>query len=228
MVALTPIENEKHGELTRKYGNLAAMCPSRYNQIMANIELGEFSLDRMERAIELVRERLMRSTAALDRCGIPHAVVGGCAVAHWVSSVDESAARYSNDVDILIRRQDLPKVTQALKTAGFLNYPEAADVFIESPDVKLHSAVKFVFAGEMQHSGDFCPVPDVDQSERSKHFQVLSLEPLVRMGLAAYRREDRMLLRDMLDVGLMDESWLATLPIVLAARLKELIDTPDG
>ncbi len=119
-------------------------------------------------------------------------------------------------------------MTHALNVAGFLNYPEAADVFIESPDVRLHSAVKFVFAGEKQYTGDSCSLPDVDKSERTKNFQVLALEPLVRVGLSSYRREDRMLLRDMLDVGLMDESWLAKLPADLAARLKELIDTPDG
>jgi hypothetical protein len=195
---------------------------------MANASIGEFSLDKMELAIELVRERLLRSTAALDHCGIPYAVVGGCAVADWVSRVDESAARYSNDVDILIRREDLPRVTRALNVAGFLNFPEAVVAFIESPDVRLHSAVKFVFAGEKQHPNDSCPTPDIDESERSQDFQVLALEPLVRMGLSSYRREDRMLLRDMLDVGLMDESWVAKLPPDLAVRLKELIDSPDG
>jgi hypothetical protein len=41
-------------------------------------------------------------------------------------------------------------------------------------------------------------------------------------------REDRVLLRDMLDVCLLDESWLAKLTVDLAARLKELIDTPNG
>jgi len=33
--------------------------------------------------------------------------------------------------------------------------------------------------------------------------------------------------RDMLSVGLIDASWLARLPPVLAARLKELIDNPE-
>jgi len=35
-------------------------------------------------------------------------------------------------------------------------------------------------------------------------------------------------LRDMLDVGLVDASWPTRLPDSLAARLQELIDTPDG
>src|SRR4051794_8809192 len=38
-------------------------------------------LDRMERAVAKVRERLLRATAALNQAGVPYAVVGGNAVA---------------------------------------------------------------------------------------------------------------------------------------------------
>ena len=34
-------------------------------------------LDRMERAVTTVRERLLRATAALNQVGVPYAVVGG-------------------------------------------------------------------------------------------------------------------------------------------------------
>jgi hypothetical protein len=37
-------------------------------------------LDRMERAVAKVRERLLRATAVLNRAGVPYAVVGGNAV----------------------------------------------------------------------------------------------------------------------------------------------------
>jgi hypothetical protein len=35
-------------------------------------------------------------------------------------------------------------------------------------------------------------------------------------------------LRDLISVGLIDESWLIKLPDELAARLRSLLDTPDG
>ncbi|MEX0724957.1 MAG: hypothetical protein WEB58_02435 [Planctomycetaceae bacterium] len=35
-------------------------------------------------------------------------------------------------------------------------------------------------------------------------------------------------LRDMLDVGLIDQSWVSRLPIELQPRLQQLIDTPYG
>jgi hypothetical protein len=59
-------------------------------------------------------------------------------------------------------------------------------------------------------------------------FRVLSLEALVRMKLTSYRDKDRMHLRDMLDVGLIDHTWPARYPHELAERLQHLIDTPDG
>ena len=45
---------------------------------------GLLALQRMERAVEKVRNRLLRSTAALEAAGIPYAVIGGNAVMAWV------------------------------------------------------------------------------------------------------------------------------------------------
>jgi hypothetical protein len=39
---------------------------------------------------------------------------------------------------------------------------------------------------------------------------------------------DQVHIRDMLDVGLLDASWLVRLPAELAERLKQKIDDPDG
>jgi hypothetical protein len=35
-------------------------------------------------------------------------------------------------------------------------------------------------------------------------------------------------LHDMIDVGLIDETWLTRLPAELSSRLKELLDNPEG
>lgn len=48
------------------------------------------------------------------------------------------------------------------------------------------------------------------------------------MKLTSFRDKDRMHLRDMIDVELLDESWCGRLPAELAARLQELIDDPNG
>jgi hypothetical protein len=55
---------------------------------------------RIEGAVESIRHRLERACAALEAAGVPHAVVGGNAVAVWVGLVDQGAIRNTRDVDI--------------------------------------------------------------------------------------------------------------------------------
>ena len=60
---------------------------------MLKLESGDIVLERMVRAVEKVKDRLLRATAALEKAGVPYAVVGGNAVAAWVARVDEAAVR---------------------------------------------------------------------------------------------------------------------------------------
>jgi len=48
------------------------------------------------------------------------------------------------------------------------------------------------------------------------------------MKLNAFRLKDRVYLMDMIDVGLLDQTWLTRLPPELAARLQQLLENPDG
>jgi hypothetical protein len=191
--------------------------------------LGPFSLDRMERAVGKVYERLLRATAALEQAGVPYAVAGGHAVAAWVARVDESATRNTRDVDILIRRADLEAATTALEKAGFFyRHSAGLDLFLDGPEAKARDAVHVVFAGEKVRSHELLPNPDVTESEKADRFRVLSLPALVRIKLTAFRDKDRTHLRDLLEVGLIDATWGVGLPPELAARLQTLIDTPEG
>ena len=191
--------------------------------------LGPFSLERMVRAVEKVRERLLRATAALEDASIPYAVCGGNAVAVWVTRVDESAVRNTRDVDILIRRSDLDAVKTALLAAGF-DYKHTAglDLFLDGPSARPRDAVHIIFAGEKVRPEELLPNPDVTESVPSDQFRVLDLEALVRIKLTSYRDKDRTHLRDLLDVGLIDGNWCWRYPAELAAHLQSLIDTPDG
>ena len=191
--------------------------------------LGPFSLERMVRAVEKVRERLLRATAALENASIPYAVCGGNAVAVWVTRVDESAVRNTRDVDILIRRSDLDAVKTALLAAGF-DYKHTAglDLFLDGPNARARDAVHIIFAGEKVRPEELSPNPDVTESVPSDQFRVLDLEALVRIKLTSYRDKDRTHLRDSLDVGLSDRNWCWRYSAELAARLQSLIDTPDG
>lgn len=189
----------------------------------------EVSLDRMVRAVEKVRERLIRAAQALDVAGVPYAVIGGNAVAAWVTRVDEAAVRYTQDVDVLVRRTDFEAVKAALESAGFVyRHVKSIDMFLDGPGAKARDAVHVIFAGEKVRAEDAVSAPEVAESERAPLFQVLSLDALVRMKLTAFRRKDQVHLMDMLDVGLIDDTWCDRLPVVLADRLRHLIATPEG
>ena len=177
-------------------------------------------------AIEEVKRRARRVTALLDAAGVPYAVIGGNAVAAWVSSIDEEAERGTKDVDILLRRADLLLARQVLEPAGFL-FAEVMDVpmFIDGPTGSAKSAVHILYANEIVKSGDLAPSVDVTDSQRGREFQVLKLEALVRMKLISYRRKDQVHLDDMIGVGLIDDTWPARFPPELAARLQHLLDT---
>ena len=72
--------------------------------------------------MELVKSRLLRATAALENAGIAYAVIGGNAVAAWVGRVDESVVRFTQDVDLLIRRTDFEATKAARsRTAGAID-----------------------------------------------------------------------------------------------------------
>jgi hypothetical protein len=193
------------------------------------VGMGADILDRMERAVAKVRERLLRATAALNRAGVPYAVVGGSAVASWVATVDEGAVRNTRDVDILVRRDDLPAVTAALEQAGFVR-DELLDVvmFRDGPQGKPSEAVHLLFAGEKTRPDHLLAAPEIQTVEDPANFRVITLETLVVMKLMSNRDKDRTHLRDLIGVGLVDSTFLPKLPSELAERLKQILDTPEG
>lgn len=196
---------------------------------MSRSTYGKISWERMIRAVEKVRQRLERATRALEKAGVAYAVIGGNAVAAWVSRVDEAAVRNTQDVDILLRREDLEAAKSALAPAGFIyRHAKSNDMFLDGPEAKARDAVHIVFAGEKVRPEYDTPAPDVDESEQAGAFKIIELEPLVRMKLTSYRIKDRMHLIDFIDVGLIDAAWPQRFDPVLGARLQELLDNPEG
>jgi len=193
---------------------------------MTAIPLKNFSWERMIAAVEDVRERACRATAALKQAGIAHVVIGGNAVAAWVARVDKEAVRNTKDVDILIRRHDFPRVIKELETVGFVHhYVNGVDLFLDGPQGSVRSAIHVVYAGEKVRADDPEPSPDVGDSEPGPDFPVPTLNALVYMKLTAFRLKDKVHLQDLLDVGLIDENWCQKLTPELAGRLKEVIES---
>jgi len=193
------------------------------------LELKPFSWERMIEAVEAVRHRMLKAASALREAKIPYAVIGGNAVAAWVSRVDRAAVRNTQDVDVLVRRSDFAGVQTALENAGFV-YRNIlnVDCFLDTIDSHPRDAVHIVFAGEKVKPNDLEPTADVTEREIGEGYEVIQLESLVRMKLTSFRIKDRMHLLDLISVALIDPTWPSRFQPELGERLQELLNNPDG
>jgi hypothetical protein len=176
-------------------------------------------------ALDEVSDRLQRITGALEVAGIPYALVGGQAVALWVATKDPAAVRTTKDVDILLNRGDLGRARAAALSVG-MDYFEVLGVgmFLERTDANPRRAVHLLWAGEKVTAECTLPSPTIEERvvlEPGK--AVVPLSGLVRMKLLANRDQDRVHLRDLIDVGLVGRDFLRDLPADLASRLEALL-----
>ncbi len=175
-------------------------------------------------AMERVERRLRQVTSALERAGIAYAVIGGNAVSAWIARTNPAATRTTKDVDLLVNRRDADRVGAVLEPLGF----RRADLrrvlmFIDPEEPDPRSGVHFIWAGEKVRPSYPHPTPAVDEGVPDPQgWTVLSLPALVRMKLTSNRDIDRVHVRDMLAVGLIDAPVRASLPPDLRARLEEI------
>ena len=176
-------------------------------------------------ALEDVTQRLERITTALERASVPYALVGGQAVAMWVATRDPAAVRTTKDVDLLLRREDLAQARAAALSVG-MEYFEVMGVgmFLDRDDPNPRHAVHLVWAGEKVRPEYSLPSPAIDERHMLEPGKaVVSLSGLVKMKLISHRDLDRVHLRDLIDVGLIDRDMLKDLPGQLADRLEALL-----
>jgi hypothetical protein len=180
-------------------------------------------LERMVRAVEKVRERLLRASGALEAAGVRYAVIGGNAVAAWVATVDEAAVRNTRGVELLVDPEDFERARNALEAAGFV-YRHVAGVraFLDGPEAKVRDAVHVVLARERIRSEYVARAPEASESVRlAEGTRVLTLDALIRMKLTSFRRKDQVHLLDLIEVGLVGKGDLRKLPPLLGERLRK-------
>ncbi len=190
----------------------------------------------MSTGIEIVKDRLRRAVHALDTAGVRYAVIGGNAVAAWVSRVDDSVVRNTRDVDLLLDRTDFGRAAVAMEAAGFVHKSASVlgtagriEMFLDGPQAKARDAVHVIFAGERVTEDSLLPSPGVDEIDAgASDFRLIDLGALVRMKLISYRDKDRVHLRDMIEIGQIDETWIERVPPELRLRMAELLADPHG
>ena len=190
---------------------------------------GPYVFDRMFSAVEKVRERLERACQALNSADVPYAVIGGNAVAAWVATRDEGAVRNTRDVDILLDPKDSDAATIASEAVGFHRVVTmGTTMFLDGEDGKPSEAGRVIWAGQKVKDSYPVAAPEVGQSREIEQKKIVELESLLAMKLVSFRDKDRVHIRDMIGVGLIDETWTTKFDPPLSERLQELLDDPDG
>ncbi len=135
----------------------------------------------------------------------------------------------------MLRRSDAGNAQRALEAAGFMHRRVASlgkagamDVFLDGPEGKVRDALHILWAGEKAVPDALEPSPELTETEFTGEFELIPLADLVRMKLTSFRDKDRMHLRDLISVGLLDDGWLNALSAQLAARLRQILDDPEG
>lgn len=180
-------------------------------------------------AMDRVEKRLRQVSAALDAEDIPYAVVGGNAVAAWVSRIDPAATRATKDVDLLVRRDDDQRISRVMARLGFTREDlRRLVLFIDPQEPSKRSGVHLVWADTLIRPSYVCPSPSVGEAVRDPEgFAVLDLPALVRMKLTSNRDIDRVHVADLAQVGLIDEALASALPAELQERLSVILDRQD-
>jgi hypothetical protein len=186
---------------------------------MRSVSYGEFVL-----AVERVERRLRAVTAALERAGISYAVAGGNAVAAWVGRADPAATRTTRDVDLVVRRADVDRITEALHALGFHREDLRGLVLFTDPEEPSRRAgVHLVWAAERVRPEYAWAAPAVHEAVTDPAgFRVVDLPALLRMKLTSFRDIDRVHVADLLSVGLIDDSVRNDLPDSLRERLEQI------
>lgn len=100
-------------------------------------------------------------------------------------------------------------------------------MFLEQPEGPARDEVQVIFANERVNDRQLYTHPPATASEQMEGIAILDLDALVRIKLDPWPHKDRTHLRDMLEVCVLDASWLDSLPPPLAERLRHLFQNPE-
>ncbi|MFC1674574.1 nucleotidyltransferase family protein [Candidatus Omnitrophota bacterium] len=87
----------------------------------------------------LLSEQLKKLLSAFNQAGIKLILLKGIALAHTV--YPNIALRPMDDIDILVRREDLPAANQVLISLGYLSPANYEDSLVSSPDSSINTLV---------------------------------------------------------------------------------------
>jgi hypothetical protein len=179
-------------------------------------------------AAQIVIDRQTAIIHKLQSANLSFALSGSNAVYHWIENADPSSVRQFRNIDLIANRSDQVAVISALTYLKLI--PEERDNYLllrNEHTTKDRWSDRVYFAGEA-YVGTDATIPTLDNIDIVKGVPIVSLSVLVEFLLLRFNLNDKVDLRDLIDVGLIDQSWPNKFPLELGQRLQQILDTPDG
>lgn len=177
-------------------------------------------------AQQVVRDRQTDVAATLSRLAIRFALSGSNATFAWISNVDPSAVRQYRNIEFIVLRDNTDEAIRALSQIGLAAEIRTDYILFRNGKTRHdHWADKALYFGS---TDGVIEVPKLDEIELLDGLPVVQKARLVYFQLERWTLDDRVDIRDMIDVGIVDDSWLPRLPAELASRLQVLLNDPDG
>lgn len=179
-----------------------------------------------ERYMDELLNRARMVSGALSAAGVPHAVIGGLAIRTFEALAHGGASLTTRDMDILLRRSDLDRASQALQPLGF-NYRVVNSIpaFV-LPGERFRNAIHILWAGEVVKQSPH-PTPDFDETqlrESPEGYLCIDIKRLVFLKLTSFRPKDVAHLQDLAQWRLITQPIQDSLPADLKLRLDQVFE----
>jgi hypothetical protein len=168
-----------------------------------------------------VQESLTRITRRLNELGIPYAVAGGMALYR------HGFRRFTEDVDILVTRDGLKRIHEALDGRGFVRpFEKSKNLRDAETGVKIEFLLTGDYPGDGQPKEVAFPDP-ADVAIDSGEMKILGLTTLISLKLAsglsgADRHKDLVDVEELVKILGLDESLGASLPAMVQEAYREI------
>jgi hypothetical protein len=169
-----------------------------------------------EKRLEQLLDLASRVEAAFAASGLEYPVVGGLAAYLYIEKAEPDAGRLTKDIDILVRRDDLERIAEAVEPFGLQCRD---DMLLQTGATSTRRAVHLIFSGERVRPEYSEGAPEMRACRTIKGIRLVPLSDLVLMKLTSFRLKDEMHLKDLDEAGLITPDVEAGLSAVLRERL---------
>ena len=175
-----------------------------------------------ERGISMLADELGAIVGVLNEAGVAYELIGGVAVNAHILERHRSRSFVTRDIDLMIGREDLERVVEAGRRAGYEGRKIMGGYMLIREGQDPAEAVHLLFSGERSKSTHGLPHPPVQPELRNVFGLAVPVAPvadLVRMKLNSFRPKDLVHLEILEETGLITAAVEAGLPAELRVRL---------